>query len=89
MSLNSAGNKLIVASFFNHKVFEFTVSGNNLTYVNAAGTSGQSSANGSFNRPVDAAYDSSGNIYVVERDNDRIQKFNSSLVYQAKQGIIF
>jgi len=85
MSLNSAGNKLIVASFFNHKVFEFTVSGNNLTYVNAAGTS-QSSANGSFNRPVDAAYDSSGNIYVVERDNDRIQKFNSSLVYQAKQG---
>ena len=85
MSLNSAGNRLIVASFFNHKVFEFTVSGNNLTYVNAAGTS-QSSANGSFNRPVDAAYDSSGNIYVVERDNDRIQKFNSSLVYQAKQG---
>jgi len=85
MSLNSAGNKLIVASFFNHKVFEFTVSGNNLTYVNAAGTS-QSSANGSFNGPVDAAYDSSGNIYVVERDNDRIQKFNSSLVYQAKQG---
>jgi type IV pilus assembly protein PilY1 len=85
MSLNSAGNKLIVASFFNHKVFEFTVSGNNLTYVNAAGTS-QSSANGSFNSPVDTAYDSSGNIYVVERDNDRIQKFNSSLVYQAKQG---
>ncbi|MDC1247934.1 PilC/PilY family type IV pilus protein, partial [Pelagibacteraceae bacterium] len=85
MSLNSAGNKLIVASYFNHKVFEFKVSGNNLTYVNAAGTS-QSSANGSFNRPVDAAYDSSGNIYVVERDNDRIQKFNSSLVYQAKQG---
>ena len=85
MSLNSAGNKLTVASFFNHKVFEFTVSGNNLTYVNAAGTS-QSSANGSFNSPVDTAYDSSGNIYVVERDNDRIQKFNSSLVYQAKQG---
>ena len=85
LSLNSAGNRLLVASFFNHKVFEFTVSGNNLTYVNAAGTS-QSSANGSFNKPVEAAYDSSGNIYVVERDNDRIQKFNSSLVYQAKQG---
>ncbi len=85
MSLNSAGNRLLVASYHNHKVFEFTVSGNNLTYVNAAGTS-QSSANGSFNRPVDAAYDSSGNIYVLERDNDRIQKFNSSLVYQAKQG---
>ena len=85
MSLNSTGNKLIVASFFNHKVFEFTVSGNNLTYVNGAGGSA-SSANGKFNIAIDAAYDSSGNIYATDHNNHRIQKFNSSLVYQAKYG---
>ena len=68
MSLNSAGNRLIVASWRTSKISEYTVSGNNLTYVNAAGT-GQCDLQRmeSFNRPVDAAYDSSGNIYAADQ----------------------
>ena len=31
-------------------------------------------------------YDSSGNIYVTDLYGHRVQKFNSSLVYQAKVG---
>ena len=85
MSLNSAGNRLIVASWRTSKISEYTVSGNNLTYVNGAGGSA-SSANGKFNIAIDAAYDSSGNIYATDHNNHRIQKFNSSLVYQAKYG---
>ena len=85
MSYNSAGNRLIVSSYHTSKIVEYTVSGNNLTYVNGAG-GGQSSANGKFNRAMDAVYDSSGNIYATDFNNHRIQKFNSSLVYQAKYG---
>ena len=85
MSYNSAGNRLIVSSYHTSKIVEYTVSGNNLTYVNGAG-GGLSSANGKFNRAMDAVYDSSGNIYATDFNNHRIQKFNSSLVYQAKYG---
>src|SRR5213593_2399836 len=30
---------------------------------------------GLFNRPHDVAFDSSGNVYVTDRDNNRVQKF--------------
>ena len=85
MSLNSAGNKLAVASYFGNKISEFTVSGNSLNYVRGTSTS-YSSSNGYFRRPTDVAYDSNGNIYATDLYNHRIQKFNSSLVYQGKLG---
>ena len=85
IALNSSGNRLLVANYNGNKVSEFTVSGSLLNYVR--GTNGSySSSNGYFRRPTDVGYDSSGNIYALDLYSHRIQKFNSSLVYQAKTG---
>jgi sugar lactone lactonase YvrE len=43
-------------------------------------------ANGQFDAPLGVTTDSSGNIYVADRQNNRIQKFNSSGVYQSQFG---
>lgn len=48
----------------------------------ASGSSG--TGNGQFDGPYDVALDSSGNIYVADKANARIQKFNSSGVYQSQ-----
>ena len=85
MSMNSAGNRLLVASFYGNKISEFSVAGASLNYLRGTSTS-YSSSNGYFRRPVDAGYDSNGNIYALDLYGHRIQKFNSSLVYQAKTG---
>jgi tripartite motif-containing protein 71 len=49
-----------------------------------AGTSG--SADGQFNNPNGVATDSSGNVYVADVGNDRIQKFSSSGAFLTKWG---
>ena len=85
MSLNSSGNKLAIGDYSKNRVVEFTVSGQSLSYNQATSTS-YSTSNGYFRRPVDAGYDSSGNIYALDLYGHRIQKFNSSLVYQTKTG---
>ena len=66
-------------------VAEFNVSGQSLSF-NQVTPGGYSTSNGYFRRPTDTGYDSSGNIYALDLYNHRIQKFNSSLSYQAKAG---
>ena len=85
MSLNSAGNKLIVADYNKNQLIEFNVSGSTLSHSRSS-SSTYSSSNGLLRQPTDAAYDSSGNIYGLDLYNHRMQKFNSSLTYQAKTG---
>jgi len=92
MSLNSGGNRLIIADYVRNQLYEYSIS-NYQNYWNPVSLSLQqrsnssySSSNGYFRRPTDAAYDSSGNIYALDLYGHRIQKFNSSLVYQAKVG---
>ncbi len=53
-------------------------------FVAQFGTPG--SDNGQFNRPTGVASDSYGNIYVVDSDNNRIQKFDSSNNYLTQWG---
>jgi DNA-binding beta-propeller fold protein YncE len=38
-------------------------------------------ANGQFSAPVGIALDASGNIYVVDTGNNRVQKFDSALAH--------
>ena len=85
MSINPAGNKLAIADYNKNHVVEFSISGDWLTYTQKT-SSTYSSSNGYFQRPTDTGYDSSGNIYVTDLYGHRVQKFNSSLVYQGKVG---
>ncbi len=47
---------------------------------------GTGTGNGQFDAPDGIAFDSDGNIYVVDQNNNRVQKFNSSGVYQSQFG---
>lgn len=53
-------------------------------YITSFGSSG--SSNGKFYGPSDVALDAAGYIYVADRWNYRVQKFNSSYVYQDQYG---
>ena len=85
MSINPAGNKLAIADYNKNHVVEFSISGDWLTYTQKT-SSTYSSSNGYFQRPTDTGYDSNGDIYVTDLYGHRVQKFNSSLVYQGKVG---
>jgi len=43
---------------------------------------------GQFNQPFGVGVDGSGNVYVVDRKNDRIQKFDSSGNFITKWGSV-
>ena len=74
MSLNNAGNKLIVANFTIRRRFtEFNVSGNNLSFASVLIEDRVS---------FDADYDSNGNIFGAV--SNRLRKYNSSLSYQSQ-----
>ncbi len=53
-------------------------------YVSQFGTLG--SGNGQFNHPYDIVFDSSGNIWVADTNNHRIQEFTSSGTYISQFG---
>ena len=75
LSMNNAGNRLIIANGNNlaKRFTEFVVSGNSLILLNTTSRSRQA---------WDADYDSNGNIFGV--DSHRLRKFNSSLVFQSQ-----
>jgi prepilin-type N-terminal cleavage/methylation domain-containing protein len=64
-------------------VQEFDKNGN---FLQKIGPDGGGFSNGQFSYPTNVALDSSGNIWVVDRSSNRIQKFNSSGVYQSQLG---
>ena len=73
MSLNAAGNKLIVANWYGRRFTEFNVSSGSLSFSRSLyrGRVG-----------FDADYDSNGNIFGAE--SNRLRKYNSSLSYQSQ-----
>ncbi len=58
--------------------------GGTTSYSSAFGSFG--AGNGQFKHPAGIAVDSAGNIWVVDQDNDRVQKFNQAGVYQSSFG---
>jgi DNA-binding beta-propeller fold protein YncE len=54
------------------------------TLLSSFGTNG--SGNGQFKRPLGMAVDAEGNLWVADRDNHRVQKFNSKGEYVSQFG---
>lgn len=86
MSVNKAGNKLLVSDWYRNRMIEFNISGPTLSFskFSTPGTisSPRSSSAGFFNYTTDNGYDSSGNVYGLDLYGHRIQKFNSSMSFQ-------
>ncbi len=88
-SITSNGGELITDTGFEFGLTDsygqiIPSTDNTTEYVSEFGTSG--SGNGQFANPFDIDIDSAGNIYVVEQDGSRVQKFNPAGVYQMKFG---
>ncbi len=80
-----AAGSVFVADTGNHRIQKFTTAdGTTYTYASQFGSEG--AGNGQFRSPWGIALDSSGRIYVADRGNDRIQKFNAAGTYLAQWG---
>jgi prepilin-type N-terminal cleavage/methylation domain-containing protein len=84
IAVDSGGN-LWVADVGNNRVQEFSNSGTWLQTIPASGCSGSSppacpnsSSNGQFYSPAGITIDSSGNVWVMDYQNNRVEKFSSS-----------
>jgi streptogramin lyase len=77
--LGAQGN-FYVADFSNHKIRKITPSGEVTTFA-GSGVIGANDGNGtsaSFHYPADLVADSSGNIYVVDKENNKVRKITPS-----------
>ena len=87
MSISKDETKLVIADYSANRLIRLGINSNRISFSHHGQSyNAYSSANGYFRYPTDAAYDSSGNIYATDLDNHRIQKLNSSAIYQAKTG---
>jgi len=84
VTVDSAGN-IYVADTNNHRVQKFNSSGsfllgigNGTIWTGTASLPVATASNGYFNYPNGIAVDGTGNIYVADTSNNRIQEFNSS-----------
>ena len=68
------GSLLDVADPYENEIQRFSISAGALTFNSIVG--GVRAATGGFNQPFAAAYGPSGELYVVDWFNDRIEKFN-------------
>jgi sugar lactone lactonase YvrE len=90
-AFDTTGN-IWIADTGNNRVQEFNSSGVfqmgiGAGYNGVSGTIGSNGAgNGQFNSPNSIAIDSGGNLWVADNGNNRVQKFNSSGVYQSQFG---
>jgi len=66
----SPTSDIVVADFYNHRIQVISSEGEFLFMFGSKGA-----GDGQFDRPIDAAFDGDGNLYVVDFGNDRIQKF--------------
>lgn len=84
VAIDGSGN-LYVTDMTKHCVRKYDSSG---SFVKEWGKSGNESGsgNGEFSSPMGIAVDTSGNVYVADYDNSRVQKFDSSGGYISQWG---
>ena len=86
ITLNGTG-KIYIADEYNAKVDEWLlpeVGGKRMSYSSAFGEEG--SGGGDFNSPVEAAIDGSGDIWVTDHNNDRVEKFSPTGKFLSSYG---
>jgi len=71
-----------VSNTGNNKVVKYEYTGSDLNFVKAAGSQGSGSS--SFNGPAGIAADSCGNLWVADRNNDRIQILDKDLSFKSR-----
>jgi LPXTG-motif cell wall-anchored protein len=81
----SSGN-VYVADTSNSRIQKFSSNGKFLAVWPPNGGVQVGNGRGEFSHPEGIATDSSGNVYVADTQNDRIQKFNSSGEYVTEWG---
>jgi sugar lactone lactonase YvrE len=84
IAVDSSGY-VYVADTWNHRIQKFSsTDGINYTFVTKWGTQGN--GDGQFYYPAGIAVDSSGNVYVLDTENNRIQKFSADGTFVTKWG---
>lgn len=88
VAVNPSDGSVYIGDGGNSRIQKFTTSGARTSYSYAAQVGTNGSGNGQFGFGLIAiALDSTGNVYAGDRGNARIQKFNSSLTYQAQVAV--
>jgi DNA-binding beta-propeller fold protein YncE len=77
---------LILSAFLLAGGFFPSISASSLNGVNVVQWGSGGTGNGKFQQPQGVAVDDSGNVYVIDMDNNRIQKFTSGGTYVLKWG---
>ncbi len=86
ITLNGTG-KIYIADEYNAKIDEWLlpeVGGKRMSYSSEFGEEG--SGEGRFNSPVEAAIDGSGDVWITDHNNDRVEKFSATGQFLASYG---
>lgn len=81
IAIHASTQDYYVVDQYNNRVQKFNSSGIYQLSFGSVGT-----GNGQFKSPIDAAVDSSGNVWVTDSGNYRVQKFDSNGNYLAQFG---
>ena len=82
---NSTGH-VFVAEFENHRVSVFDSSGNFQKFLINNGDGGSNPTDGQLSGPMDIEIDSSGNMWTLDVNSHRVQKFDKNGTYLLKIG---
>jgi len=86
IKLDPSGQFIYVVDSQNNRIQKFNSNGFNNTAIPLVSWGSYGTGNGQFRSPTGIAIDPSGNVYVADSQNNRIQKFDSNGQYLFQKG---